>query len=178
MEQTAPTPRDGFWLRIIYIVSALLLAAVAFLILGPRPEGMAGRLDVSALPTVNASLNGITTVLLLTGWALVVKGRVEAHRKVMLTAFATSAMFLASYVVYHWFKAGPKSYAGDHRGVYLAILASHIVLAAAILPAALVTLYRGWNMQVDRHRRLARWTLPLWLYVSVTGVVIYWMLYL
>lgn len=175
MDRTREAPREGFWLRIIYIVSALVVAAVAFLALGPRPT--AGRLDVSALPTVNAALNATTTLLLITGWVLAVRRRIEQHRKVMLSAFATSAAFLVSYVVYHSFKAAPQAYTGDHRGLYLAILMSHIVLAAAILPMALVTLYRGWTLQRDRHRRLARLTLPLWLYVSVTGVVIYAMLY-
>jgi putative membrane protein len=171
------TPRDGFWLRIIYVVSAVLSGAVAFLILGPRPEGTAGALDVSALPTVNASFNALTTLLLITAVVLVKAGRVEAHRKVMLAAFASSAAFLVSYVIYHWFKAGPKLYTGEHRGLYLGILLSHIVLAVVVLPMQLVTLYRGWMDQREKHRRLARVTFPLWLYVSVTGVVIYVMLY-
>ncbi len=169
--------RDGFWLRLIYIVSAILAAAVAFLILGPRPEGLHGRLDVSSLPTVNAALNGTATLLLLTGFVLIKRGNVEAHRKAMLAAFGVSAAFLVSYVVYHWFKAGPKAYAGDHRGLDLTILLSHIVLAAVVLPLQLITLYRGWRMQRAKHRRVARWTFPIWLYVSVTGVIIYAMLY-
>jgi putative membrane protein len=170
--------QDGFWLRIIYIASALVVAAVAFLILGPRPVGTHGALDVSALPLLNASLNGLTTLLLVAGYALIKQRKIELHRRVMLTAFATSSAFLVSYVIYHWFKSGPRPYAGDHRGIYLFILVTHIVLAAAIVPLALVTLYRGWSMRVAKHRRIARWTLPLWLYVSVTGVVIYAMLYL
>jgi putative membrane protein len=179
---------DGFWLRIIYIVSALVSGAVAFLILGPRPESTQGALDVTALPTVNASLNALTTVLLVGGWLLVrsagrLRGearrkRLDRHRGVMLTAFATSSAFLVSYVIYHWFKEGPKSYVGDLRALYLVVLFSHIVLAAAIVPLALVTLYRGWSGTIEKHRRIARFTLPLWLYVSVTGVVIYAMLYL
>ena len=171
------SPRDGFWMRIIAIVSVLISAAVAFLILGPRPEGLQGSLDVSALPTVNASLNGAATLLLLVGGFLAKRGNYEAHRKVMLGAFAVSAAFLVSYVVYHWFKDGPKQYAGEFRGVYLTILLSHIALAAAIVPLALITLYRGWNDQRKKHRKIAKVTWPLWLYVSVTGVVIYLMLY-
>lgn len=177
VQQPSHDPRDGFWMRIILIVSLLLAAAVAFLILGPRPEGMRGAIDVSALPTVNASLNGAAALLLLVGGFLAKGGRYEAHRKVMLGAFAVSAGFLVSYVIYHWFKVAPKPYEGDFRGVYLAILLSHIVLAAAILPLALTTLYRGWRDQRQKHRKIARITWPLWLYVSVTGVVIYWMLY-
>jgi uncharacterized membrane protein YozB (DUF420 family) len=174
---TAGVARDGFWLRIIYIASALICAAVGFLILGPRPAGGRG-LDVSALPLVNASLNALTTVLLVVGFALIRARRIAAHKRVMLAAFASSAAFLVSYVIYHWFKSGPKAYAGAFRGLYLAILASHVLLAALILPLALITLYRGWSDQRRQHRRIARITLPLWLYVSVTGVVIYGMLYL
>lgn len=175
---TTTAPRDGFWLRIIYIVSALVSAAVAFLILGPRPEGMRGALDVSLLPTVNASLNALTLVLLLIGLWLIKNKRIAQHRTAMLAAFGSSTGFLISYIIYHWFKAGPKAYVGDFRGLYLAILLSHIVLAAIIIPLALVTLYRGWTMNVDKHRKIARITMPIWLYVSVTGVVIYGMLYL
>lgn len=174
---SAHTARDGFWLRIIYVVSAVLAGAVAFLILGPRPEGMQGVLDVSGLPLVNASLNAANIVLLVAGVTLARAGRLAAHKRVMLTAFGTSAAFLVSYVLYHWFKAGPKAYTGELRGLYLSILLSHVVLAAAILPLALVTLYRGWQDQRARHKRIARITFPIWLYVSVTGVVIYVMLY-
>lgn len=168
---------ERFWLRIIYIVSAAVSLAVAFLILGPRPEGVAGGLDVSFLPTVNAALNGTTALLLTTGYVLIRRRQIQRHRAVMLSAFATSTLFLCTYVVYHWYKSGPMPYTGSFRGVYLFILLTHIVLAAIILPLALVTLYRGWSGQLQRHRRIARITLPLWLYVSITGVAIYWMLY-
>jgi putative membrane protein len=183
MSELAPphdvvTKRDGFWLRIIYIVSALVCAAVAFLILGPRPEGTHGALDVSTLPTLNASLNALTTLLLLTGWWLIKQKKVQQHKRVMLAAFTSSSAFLVSYVIYHWFKVAPRAYQGDFRGLYLVILLTHIVLAASIVPLALVTLYRGWSMAVVKHRRIAKITLPLWLYVSVTGVLIYSMLYL
>jgi putative membrane protein len=169
--------QDNFWLRIIYIVSVLISAAVAFLILGPRPEGMEGRLDVSMLPLVNASLNALTGILLCVALFLIKQRRIEAHKTVMLTAFGTSTLFLISYVIYHWFKSGPKAYVGDYGMVYFPILISHILLAAVIIPLALVTLYRGWNRQDVRHRKIARITFPLWIYVSVTGVIIYWMLY-
>ena len=95
----------------------------------------------------------------------------------MLCAFGTSALFLVTYIIYHWFKAGPKPYLGDYSMLYYFILISHIILAVFIIPLALITLYRGWNMQVEKHRRIARVTYPIWLYVSVTGVVIYMMLY-
>ena len=169
---------EGFWLRIIYVVSILVCAAIAFLILGPRPAGTEGKLDVSALPLVNASLNGITAVLLVVAWMLILRKKVPQHKALMLTAFGTSSAFLVSYVIYHWFKSGPKAYTGGYKELYYFILTSHIGLAAVIIPLALVTLYRGWSMHVTRHRKIARVTLPLWLYVSVTGVVIYVMLYL
>ena len=174
---TEAAARDSFWTRISIIVGVVICAAVAFLILGPRPEGMAGSLDVSGLPVVNASLNGLTTILLLVAFVFIKQRKIDAHKSVMLAAFGTSTAFLVTYVVYHWFKAGPKPYVGDFREVYLFILISHIVLATVIVPMALVTLYRGWSDQRPKHKKLARITLPVWLYVSVTGVVIYWMLY-
>jgi putative membrane protein len=176
MTTIAPA-RDAFWTKISIIVGVVVCAAVAFLILGPRPEGMAGSLDVSGLPVVNASLNATTTVLLLVALGFIKARRITAHKNTMLTAFGTSTLFLVTYIIYHWFKAGPKAYVGDFREVYLVILLSHIVLAMGIVPLVLVTLYRGWSDQREKHKKLARITLPLWLYVSVTGVVIYWMLY-
>lgn len=174
-EPRSTTTRDGFWLPIIYIVSALICGAIGFLVLAPRPQ--AGAVDVSALPTVNASLNALTATLLVVGFAFIRSKRVNAHRRVMYAAFASSSAFLVSYVIYHWFKAAPRAYVGDFRGLYLFILLTHIVLAAAILPLALITLYRGWSVDVARHRKIAKITLPLWLYVSVTGVAVYVMLY-
>ena len=169
--------QDSFWLRIIYIVSLIISAAVAFLILGPRPEGIEDSLDVSGLPLVNATLNGITTILLIYGYLLIRKKERHRHKNVMLFAFGTSGAFLVSYVIYHWFKAGPKQYTGEFTEIYLFILLTHIVLAAIIIPLALITLYRGWTDNIGKHRKIAKITLPLWLYVSVTGVLIYWMLY-
>lgn len=169
--------QDSFWLRIIYIVSAVICGAVAFLILGPRPAGTAGALDVSALPLVNASLNSLTAILLIVGFVLVKQKKIAQHRTVMLTAFGTSSAFLVTYVIYHWFKSGPKPYVGDFRSLYLFILISHIVLAAVILPLALITLYRGHKRQIPQHRKIAKITLPLWLYVSATGVAVYLMLH-
>ena len=169
--------QDSFWLRIIYIVSLIISAAVAFLILGPRPEGIEETLDVSGLPLVNATLNGITTILLIYGYMLIRQKQRKRHKNVMLSAFGTSGAFLVSYVIYHWFKAGPKQYTGELTEIYLFILLTHIFLAAIIIPLALITLYRGWTDNIGKHRKIAKITLPLWLYVSVTGVLIYWMLY-
>ena len=168
---------DKFWLKIIYIISLVISLAVAFLILGPRPEGMEGMLDVSGLPLINACLNFITTVLLIFAFIAIKNKKVAIHKKLNLTAFATSSMFLITYVIYHWFKAGPKAYEGEFVIIYLIILISHILLAIIILPLALITLYRGWREQFEKHRKIAKITFPIWLYVSITGVLIYWMLY-
>ena len=169
--------QDNFWLRIIYIVSVIITAAVAFLILGPRPEGTGESLDVSKLPLFNAILNVITTILLIYGYTLIQQKKRQQHKTIMLTAFGTSSTFLVSYVIYHWFKAGPKQYTGDFTEIYYFILITHIILAVIIIPLALITLYRGWTDNIGKHRKIARITLPIWLYVSVTGVVIYRMLY-
>ena len=134
--------------------------------------------EVTQLPTVNAALNGTAATLLAAGYLCIRRGRVDLHRRCMLAAFATSALFLVSYVAYHA-QAGSRPFIGEGpvRVVYFTVLVSHIVLAAAILPLAIVTLRRGLRRDDARHVALARWTLPIWLYVSVTGVVVYWMLY-
>jgi putative membrane protein len=168
---------DSFWLKIIYILSVVITLAVALLILGPRPEGMDGLLDVSGLPLLNATLNSTSALLLIIALWFIKKKNVQAHKGTMLAAFGTSSMFLVTYVIYHWFKAGPKAYVGDYDTIYYFILISHIILAIFIIPMALVTLYIGWNMQIAQHRKIAKITYPLWIYVSVTGVVIYMMLY-
>jgi len=130
------------------------------------------------LPALNAVLNTTSALLLLAGYRLVRSGRREAHRRVMLAALATSALFLISYLVYHA-QVGSVRFTGQGpvRTVYFVILISHTVLAAAIVPLVLVTLARALRGRFDAHRRLARYTLPLWLYVSVTGVAVYLMLY-
>lgn len=135
-------------------------------------------LSVSDLPLVNASLNGVATVLLLIGYACIRRGRIVWHRTAMVSAFVTSVLFLVSYVVYHA-HAGSKPFGGHGaiRAVYFTILITHIVLAATIPPLAGVTLWRAYRGRFDRHVPIARWTLPLWLYVSITGIIVYWMLY-
>ena len=135
-------------------------------------------MTVADLPAVNATLNGISAVLLTTGWILIRKRRIEQHRKVMLSAFATSTLFLICYVIYHA-NVGSRPFPGQGaiRSVYFTILITHIILAAAIVPLSLITLSRALRARFDRHARIARWTLPIWLYVSVTGVVVYLMLY-
>lgn len=135
-------------------------------------------IPLSSLPTVNALLNATSTVLLLTGYFFIRRKRMAAHKTAMLAAFVVSSLFLASYLYYHYHHGStPFPGRGWIRPFYFTLLISHIVLAATILPLALITLARAWKGDFARHRRLARWTLPLWLYVSVTGVVIYWLLY-
>ena len=135
-------------------------------------------IDYSQLPAVNATLNATSTVLLVIGWWFIHHGDMRRHRACMLAAFTTSALFLTSYLIYHANVGSvPFQGRGTVRTVYFSILVTHIVLAAAILPLALVTLSRALASRFDRHRAIARWTLPIWLYVSVTGVVIYLMLY-
>lgn len=135
-------------------------------------------MQIADLPAVNATLNAIAALFLVAGYVSIRQGRRTLHKRCMLGALTTSALFLTSYVIYHA-NAGSRPFPGEGaiRYVYFAILITHVILAAAILPLALVTTARGLRAQYDRHVRIARWTLPLWLYVSVTGVVIYLMLY-
>ena len=135
-------------------------------------------ISISDLPALNATLNAVSAVFLSTGYLLIRRGRRELHKKCMLAALAASTAFLISYVVYHA-NTGSRPFPGHGpiRIVYFAILVSHVLLAATILPLALTTAARGLRAQYGRHVKVARWTLPIWLYVSVTGVVIYVMLY-
>ena len=133
---------------------------------------------ISILPSVNAVLNATAAVLLIWGFTLIRRKRIAQHRRVMITAFCVSCAFLVCYLVYHS-QVGSVHFAktGTIRTVYLSILATHTVLAAAVPILAIVTLRRGLAARFDKHRQIARWTLPIWLYVSVTGVVVYLMLY-
>ena len=158
------------------IVSAGALAFIAWILLG-RDAGPAGGLDLRFLPAVNASLNAIAACFLVAGWWAIRQRNIRLHRYLMVSAFAASALFLVCYLSYH-FVHGDTRYQGEGflRVVYLAILISHIVLSIVVVPGALTSFYFAWKKQWERHRRLNRITLPIWLYVSVTGVVIYFML--
>ena len=135
-------------------------------------------LSLSDLPAMNATLNGTSAILLSLGYYFIRKRAVSAHKRCMLGAFVASTLFLISYLVYHYHVGSVRfTGSGGIRTVYFAILISHTVLAALIVPLVLVTLWRAWKVRFEKHKRIARWTLPLWLYVSVTGVVIYLMLY-
>jgi len=133
---------------------------------------------IADLPGVNATLNAISAVLLVIGYRLIRQRRIDAHRRVMVAAFATSTLFLICYVIYHA-NVGARPFEGQGaiRRVYFTVLISHIILAATVPPLAIITLIRGLRERYDRHRKIARWTLPIWLYVSVTGVIVYVMLY-
>ena len=135
-------------------------------------------MTIGDLPALNATLNGLSAIFILTGYVLIRRGQRELHKRCMLTALVTSSLFLVSYVVYHA-NAGSRPFPGTGvaRAIYFAILITHVVLAAAILPLALTTTARGLRAQYTRHVAIARWTLPIGLYVSVTGVVIYLRLY-
>jgi uncharacterized membrane protein YozB (DUF420 family) len=135
-------------------------------------------MEVTDLPALNATLNGVSAVLLCVGYGLIRGGRKAAHRWVMSAAFGCSVLFLTSYLIYHA-QAGsvPFEGTGAIRTFYFGVLLSHIVLAALVPFLALVTLFRAVRGDFERHRRIARFTLPIWLYVSVTGVMVYWMLY-
>jgi uncharacterized membrane protein YozB (DUF420 family) len=135
-------------------------------------------MDVTRLPTLNALLNATSAVLLIAGYLCIRRRKVTGHKICMLSAFVTSSLFLTSYLILRYY-AGMTRFPGQGwiRPVYFTILTSHTVLAAGIVPLVLITLSRALRGRFDRHARIARWTLPLWLYVSVTGVLVYWILY-
>jgi putative membrane protein len=135
-------------------------------------------MQVTDLPLVNAALNASATVFLLAGWRFIRRGDRQRHRAMMIAALACSTLFLASYLTYHY-HAGSRPYGGTGtlRAVYFFVLITHVILAAAIVPLVILTVGRAWRGRFARHRAIARWTLPLWLYVSVTGVIVYLMLY-
>jgi uncharacterized membrane protein YozB (DUF420 family) len=161
----------------IGVVSVVALLVLGVLTLGRGPAGAVAP-HVAVLPTVNACLNSLSAILLTVGFVFIRRRNVAAHRACMLGAFVVSALFLVCYLIYHA-SAGSRPFTGQGviRPIYFALLISHIVLATFIVPLALTTIYRGLSGQIDRHRRIARLTLPIWLYVSVTGVVVYLLLY-
>jgi uncharacterized membrane protein YozB (DUF420 family) len=175
VEENAMSDRAAF--AVIGLVTLAVVGLVGALMAGgggARPA----TLDVTALPLLNACLNTLSAGFLVAGWIFIRRRQVAAHVTCMLSAFVVSALFLLSYVIYHY-HAGSRPFTGQGwiRPVYFVLLITHIVLAAVILPFILTTLHRAWRRAFDRHVRIARWTLPLWLYVSVTGVLVYWLLY-
>lgn len=135
-------------------------------------------MDVSSLPTVNALLNSLSALLLSFGYYFIRQRETRRHQFCMVAAFVVSCFFLSSYLTYHYHAGSvPFLKQGWIRPFYFTILITHVLLAASIVPLALATLYFAWRKRFNRHKLIARWTLPIWMYVSVTGVVIYWMLY-
>jgi putative membrane protein len=135
-------------------------------------------MSISDLPTLNAILNSISAILLAIGFLFIRNKNIKAHRACMIAAFATSTLFLISYLIYHY-NHGATSFSGQGiaRLIYFTVLITHTILAAAIVPLVFITFSRAIRKRFDKHRKIARWTLPLWLYVSVTGVFVYLMLY-
>ena len=172
-EAAAATERLAAW--VIGALTAIVIGGLAIVIYMPRGGRASGS---SWLPAINASLNGTATVLLSTGYVLIRRRRIAAHRACMIAAFAASSLFLITYLIHHaQVGSVPFHGAGWLRPVYFGLLVPHIVLAALVVPLALTTIYRAWRGHFDRHRRLARVTLPIWLYVSVSGVLVYILLY-
>ncbi|MFM2048545.1 MAG: hypothetical protein RI955_1093 [Bacteroidota bacterium] len=161
------------WL--IVLPSVLVPIAVTIMYLMPKPE--MSSLNVSILPFINAVLNAIVSVLLIIGFVFIINKKVAAHKATMISAFALSALFLVLYVVYHTFaKETHFGGVGIIRPIYYFLLITHIILAAVILPLVLITLSRGLQSKFDKHKKIAKITLPLWLYVTITGVIVYYMI--
>jgi putative membrane protein len=171
------TPESPAAPWVIGVLSVVVVAAVTIVLYAlPGRDSTSGTPGV--LATVNAILNGGTACFLLTGYVFIRRRNIKAHRACMLTAFALSSLFLVTYLLHHaQVGSVPFQHDGWIRGVYYAVLIPHVILAAAIVPLALFTIYRGWTGRIEKHRKIARWTLPLWLYVSVSGVTVYLMLY-
>lgn len=171
MSWTALSPKKAN--ALVWGLSAFLIGVVAFLYLGPNILDL-GDLSPSTLPKVNALLNASCALVLIAAWGAILRKNIVRHRRLMLAAVGLSALFLVSYILQHATFPSVK-YGGELRWLYVPLLLSHIVLAAAIVPLVLITLTRALSARFDKHRRIARWTLPLWLYVSITGVVVYLM---
>ena len=158
------------------VVSALALAFIAYILL-VRRAGPAGAVDLGFLPAVNATLNALAAVFLVAGWVAIKRRAVRVHKRLMVAAFAASTLFLVSYLTYHYVHGDTKYQGvGALRLVYFTILVSHVLLSMAVVPLALSAFYFAWKRLFARHSRLTRIALPIWIYVSVTGVVIYFML--
>jgi putative membrane protein len=180
MSDAAPAPASQVSDRSFYVFTAVVsAAALAFLayILLIRRGGQVEGVDLRFLPAVNASFNALATSLLAAGWVAIRRGARRVHQYLMVSAFASSGLFLVCYLAYHYVH-GDTRYAGSGvmKGVYLAILASHVLLSLFVVPGALLSFYFAWRGAFERHRKVTRWLAPIWLYVSVTGVVIFFML--
>ena len=169
------TAKDSFYKRLIYIISVVVFLLVLFLSRLPKQEVIQSW--VSFLPKMNAFLNGGTTILLLFSLYFIRRKNIAMHLKLNITACALLTVFLLSYVTFHSFGVETKFPVDNPmRRVYLTILISHIILAAVVLPLVLLSLYRGLTNQVSSHKKITRWSYPIWLYVTITGVVVYLMI--
>jgi putative membrane protein len=175
MTSEAVRPGDRRFFAFNALVSSLALAFLAWLLLAPR--GVGRQSDLSFMPALNACLNALSALLLLAGFWAIKNRRVDLHRRLMVSAFAASSLFLIGYVAYHY-AHGDTKFAGQGaiRSVYFAILISHVLLSISVVPLALTAFYFALRRRFASHARVARVLLPCWLYVSVTGVVIYFML--
>ena len=167
--------KHKLYLRIIYFVSAVVFLLIVFL--GQLPKAKLIPDWAKALPVLNAFLNGTTTIILLISLYFIKNKKVEIHKRLNLLASVLSTIFLLSYVTFHSFGVETK-YPVDNplRPLYLVILISHIILAAIVLPLVLISLYRGLTNQVQAHRKIVRWSFPIWIYVTISGVIVYLMI--
>ncbi|GGK67406.1 DUF420 domain-containing protein [Rufibacter glacialis] len=169
-------PNDTRYLIIIALLSIIVPLLVAFLMFMPQ-TGKLGDLNVSFLPKLHAVLNSLTALSLMVGYYQIKRQNPRLHRFAMVTAFVLSSFFLISYVTYHY-QAAPTSFGGEGiaKTIYYFILITHIILAAVIVPLVLLSVYFAISGQFTRHRKVSRWTFPLWLYVAITGVAVYLMI--
>jgi putative membrane protein len=177
MNTTSPNNKDTFIFRLVLVISVIVFIAVIVLnkkIL-PRPEPVPA--FAYMLPTLNAFINGTCTLLLLTSYYFIRRKKIAVHKTINIITFMLSSLFLVSYVTYHYL-AEETIFPHDNplRPFYLIILISHIILAALVLPLVLLSFYHGLQMNVARHKKLVRWTFPIWLYVTITGVIVYLMI--
>ena len=165
---------DGWVVPLIIVLSVAVPAAVAALLMFPDVLSLEMGIERSTLPAFHAILNGTTAILLLLGLGFIRKKNIKGHKRAMLAAFSLSAVFLISYVISK-LNAAPVPYGGEGfiRGLYFFILISHIVLSVAVLPLAMFAIYRGLTDEISRHKKIVRWAFPIWLYVAVTGVLVY-----
>jgi putative membrane protein len=175
MSQFISNDKEKFYLRLIYIISGAIFLIVLLLSRLPKAETVPA--FVKFLPKLNAFINGTCAVLLMTSYYFIRRKKVSIHRRLNIAAFCLSTVFLLSYVLFHSYGIETR-YPADNplKPIYLLILLTHIVLAAVVLPLVLLSLYRGLTGQIEKHRKIARWTFPVWLYVTVSGVIVYLMI--
>ena len=167
---------EKIYLRLITTVSILIPVVVAVLIFKPEPIKLVG-MDVSILPVFHALINGTVAILLIVALVLIKNGKIVLHKSVMILALILSTIFLVSYVIYHA-NTQPTTFGGEGviKYVYYFVLISHVLLATTVIPLALLSLFRGLKMEVEKHKKIVKWAWPIWFYVSITGVVVYLMI--